>query len=327
MTGSLPSLALAFDLKTSFVDLCTRGVSVFTTPNGNSLKVELRGIDPSRGMNVNIRWGLAGIQNPSSDQTRILNDYRFDETEIPGSGVFYFKLPKARALDQVQMKIPGSRIWNATVTVTQGDEVSVGDSSILRVGEGIDYFQVKETPMCTWSSAPQISSSYYFNSSSGPMWVSKKIVEYSESGMGNEFLPVYFKGKSREAYLNHRIELDRSWKLSLNQGGLFADRLSFSRFEADHLEWKAGDEGGCGHYEVTERGVLDVAEPITEFYTVPKSLTSDSSALGGFLASISPAIQTCSVEELPARRQFSMNTEFLFSAKKDHTTHEGKNHD
>jgi hypothetical protein len=141
------------------------------------------------------------------------------------------------------------------------------------------------------------------------MAITRRTTSFSETGFGKDFFPPVFRGRGRESLLTERFDLDRTWKLSPRQGGLFADREVVTRMQAEHFEWKQNPES-CGAYVRTETGTLDLPETSSEFYTVPQTLLGDEAALRQFLATLSPPISTC--DPLPnAQRDFT-DTEFEF---------------
>jgi hypothetical protein len=299
----------SFELKASVVDRCTGKPTSITPPNGTAVRIEFPKIDASEAVTLELQWRLAGISGDFSEQNRIIKSAEVSGSDALTHRPFFYSLPSSREFEAVEKRAGGSHVWNLTVLATQGFRIQGASAYLLRVGPRFDYFSVRGTPLCRWSTTPRVSSAYRYNPGPDPLVITRRISTVSETGFGKDFFPPVFRGRGRESLLTERFDFDRGWKLAPRQGGLFADREAVTRMQAEHFEWRANPEG-CGTYVRTETGTLDLPETSSEFFTIPQTLIGDEAGLRQFLDTVSPPISTCDPSP-NLQRDFS-DTEFEF---------------
>ena len=230
--------------------------------------------------------------------------YVFTANELAIQNTFRLNLPKRGRIG----------MWIVRVDARQGTQSREALAQVYAVGMGFNYYRMSGLPLCFWASPFRMISSYRFNESASPMQINRTIQTVFESGFGSDFLPVYFKGKGQDRYLNSWIQVERNWVLNPSQGGIFAERAFFTRSFADHWIWQNGA------YVKAESGYLDVGRTVTDFYLVPKSAVSDPESVASFLNAFIPAPAPCgsgaggtpaSGASVPAL--VTADTEFLFT--------------
>ena len=298
-----------FEMKAALIDRCTGKPTVLTNPNGTSIRVEFPQIARSEPVTLELEWRLAGIPGDFSERNRILRRAEIPGDEVRAHQAYFYSLPSAREFETIEKRANGSHVWNLTLLATQGYRIQGASASILRVGPQFDYYSIKGSPLCRWSTSLRVSSPYRYHPGPDPLILTRRVSLYSESGFGKDFFPPVFKGRGHEALFAERYDFDREWKLSPRQGGFFADHEIVTRLQAEHFEWKDPPEG-CGSFVRTQSGTIDLPESSSEFYTVPQGLLGDEAALHQFLETLSPPIQTC--ESTPNPRVDLSSTEFEF---------------
>ena len=128
-------------------------------------------------------------------------------------------------------------------------------------------------------------------------------------------MPYYFNERSAGSDLKLSYILDREWILTRGQGGVFADRYSFDRMNAEQYDW-AQQSNGCGEYVKVKSGFLDVGVHTSDFYSVPISLAGDGEKALQFINSVRPPLDTCvdqySRTQLRADAKLNDDNEILF---------------
>jgi len=301
-----------FAMRAALVDRCSGKATVLTSPNGASIRIRFRGLDPSRPVVLDFEWTLAGVVGNADAGNRIREHHEFDAGVIRSAQDYFFSIPKERVLERIENRLPGSHLWSVNILASQGQEVQGAVSWLLRVGSGFEYFAPKGNPVCHWSSLRRVRSSYYFNPGPDPMEITRTLTRFNETGIGKDLFPPFFEGRGRESMLVERFDYERKWRLDATQGGLFVEQVIFSRLNADHYEWRdAGEDGGCGEYVRTGGGFIDLPESSLEFYTVPPVVAGDEGRLAEFLDSVSPPIRTC--DEAPSGDPDLFETGFRFT--------------
>ena len=302
---------LGFEMRAALVDRCTGSPTALTSPNGTSIRLRLQGVDPTRPLTLDFEWTLAGVPGGAPGENRIRDHQEFDPGVIRSSQDYFFSIPKERALERIEERLPGSHIWSLNILAAQGERIQGTVSWLLRVGPEFQYYVPKGSPVCHWTSPRRVQSGYYYNPGPDPMDLSRRITRMSETGIGRDF-PPFFEGRGREAMLAEWIDLERKWRLDATQGGLFVERIIFSRLHADQYEWRPPLESKrCGEFQRTASGYLDLPESSLDFYTVPPIIAGDEERLTEFLDSVSPPIQTC--DEAPVGNSDLFETEYRFT--------------
>ncbi len=304
--------AMGFEMKGAFVDRCSGKETTVTNPNGTSIKLWFPALSADEPLTIDIEWRVAGPNSELSEKYRIRQQYEYRAGRLEEKKEYFFKIPRDRMLDSIEEKVPGSRIWSVNVLASQSGRVQGVVLYLLRVEKDFDYFVPTGTPFCHWSSGRRVSSQYYYNPGPKPMMIRRVLSAASETGFTREWFPPFFRGRGKEFLLVGMIPIEREWSLEPLQGGVFADRVIFSRMPVDHFEWKKPANGeSCGAYVRTESGLLDSPETVSEFYTVPRTLIGDESALLNFLERVSPSLQTCT--DIPNAGFDPFDAEFRFT--------------
>jgi hypothetical protein len=199
------------------------------------------------------------------------------------------------------------------IQISMGDEVREKTLEIYQAGADFEYFVKKSHPVCRWASGFQVNSKLYFNEGLSPQEITRKSSKIVETGMGRDFGQAFFPGKGLDENLNRIFEIERGWELNPGQGGVFADRVHFSRYRAEHIRWKAGSDESCGHFKVDSEGYLDVGEVSTDFYSLPRTLSGDPEQIASFLNSLLPSGPDCPEGPSAVPASFPSNPEFSYN--------------
>jgi hypothetical protein len=310
--------------RVTFVDQCSGEPSSFTTPNGTTLRLDLFDLNITQSLHIHVHYQLAGAPGDTARQHAYDYEYNYDPGEFDQNLKFFFKTPREHALNSVEKLIPGSHIWQASVTWDQGTGFGQGVDTLYRATGTPTLYKMNSDVVCHWTSSPGISSHYYFNADQQKMTVQRAVRDLSQISLNHEpdaMNPLttpqsiygvsgfYFSNRDQESYLNQNMMLNRSWTLYENQGGIFADHFYFSRIRVDRLEWTPSDNG-CRHYQKVESGTLDVGTPVSEFYSAPQSLSGDPKGMLNFLQSYLPNLDTCSSQGLSPPSSIPDGTSF-----------------
>jgi hypothetical protein len=135
-----------------------------------------------------------------------------------------------------------------------------------------------------------------------------------EDGGGRKYSSDFFPGRKNENTLNAYLTLDREYKLSPGQGGLFATRAWIKTAPAVNFQWKEAepDSEKCGEFVRKSQGWLEVPVFSEDFYTLPASIIGDPDSVRDFLSRLAPPFNTCS-RETPVFRSFPADSEFRFT--------------
>ena len=307
-----------FALKAAFEDACTRWQVSFTNPNGTWLSLDFEGVGKDGAIKdakatwVDLYWTMP----ESSFSLHQRYDWAPDESE------HHLKLPKGRALSELMKRNPGTRVLEVRaqggVRLASGEEVLRETTArILLAPAQFEYYEKTSEPICRLASGVAIRSEYRFNSGPGPLEIKRRIFQDCETGAGRVFLPVIYSGKSLDSYFRRGMELEREWELNPQQGGVFADRVHYSRYRANHRVWKERAAGSCGAYVKASEGWLDEGEVVTDFFVVPGSAVTDPARTQDYLNAFLPAPAPCpegdSVADVRIRNSFPTETEFNFT--------------
>ncbi len=318
-----------------FIDQCTNQPTSMTTPNGTQLKIVFSHLNLSSDLDFTVKYTLAGLPEGAAQKHTLEFTYSISKEEISNPKTFLFNLPKDRHLDSVEKQFPGSNIWNVEVDWRQGKFVGNAIHSIYRTDETPSFYKRTSAITCNWESAPAISSEYYFNADQELMTLQKVIENDDQIGLEDQWsagpgedasptgaplettLPVvayYFRGRHKESSLHQKITFEQRWDLTKGQGGVFADRYSFSRIHVERYDWII--KGACGKYIKTQDGVLDTGVRTTDFYSVPQSLSGTPEKIVDFIQLMRPPVNTCAEDlgQFPHPTQFSLdqNEDLLF---------------
>ena len=308
--------------KVYFIDECSGQQTFVTTPAGVSLKIELNHLFPYTNTEILVEYVPAGLTEDLSKKYVIAlsSIYTADEK---GTLNLKLPLPKNKLLDSIEEKIPGYNIWNVNLTWHQNNSknetISSSDySSLLRLQEMVPFYKVVSNSKCYWETKPTVNSEYYLNEDQPLMAIRRQTILSDPSGRGtgitlgnspmyagnlmnipmasSSALPAFgwfFKDWSKEKSLEESVEVSRTWSLPKNTGGFFFNRYSFKRVSAERYEWKINSENGCGSFQKTASGDLDIGNNLDEFYSIPTYLSGCPEAALSFLEKLRPTLDTC----------------------------------
>jgi hypothetical protein len=86
--------------------------------------------------------------------------------------------------------------------------------------------------------------------------------------------------------------LNQQWKLKPNDGGFFASRVQFIRYEV--VEYTPVVANGCPGWSAKSKGLLDTGIVTTTLYSVPRHLSGNPQSAQDFIEALSPSVDTCS---------------------------------
>lgn len=307
--------ALALEVKLSFQDACSKVPVVYDTPNGSEIRLRIKGVDAGKPASIDFDWTLAGLPDADRAAIRIRESATLSARELHQSGEFVFPLPPARKFRRMETFHPGSRIWELKVLVVQGGKAAMASESLFRVPSGFEYYRVLPGYTCLRGLAPAPSSPYRINpSQTDALWISRNQTLPVEDGGGRKYSSDFFPGRKNENTLNAYLTLDREYKLSPGQGGLFATRAWIKTAPAVNFQWKEAepDSEKCGGFVRKSQGWLEVPVFSEDFYTLPASIIGDPDSVRDFLSRLAPPFNTCS-RETPVFRSFPADSEFRFT--------------
>ena len=314
------------DGRIEFIDLCSQRPTQVATPNGIGLLVTMKGLNLSQALKIKLTYSLLSSSSAEAIvQKTLTKQYEYQGKELSEAMALSFSLPCRRKLYRVQKQMPGSNIWEADMEWTQGLAVGKASAVISRIdGTDVFYKPLSNSIECVWESAPTLSSTYIYNADSSLMVLQRSVKTVSQIGMSNEpyilrdspnkwpagsstpgNVPAnvnislggfYYQGKWYKNYINQTVSIERDWPLLQEQGGVFADRYSFSRIKVARYEWLESDENkhqACAQYTKTAEGYLDVGLRTSDFYSVPRSLSGNSEAVAKFVESFRNTLNTC----------------------------------
>ena len=308
--------------KVYFIDECSGQQTFVTTPAGVSLKIELNHLFPYTNTEILAEYVPAGLSEDLSKKYLIaLNSIYTSDAQ--GTLILKLPLPKNKLLNAIEAQIPGYNIWNVNLTWHQtnskNETISSSNySSLLRLQEMVPFYKVVSASKCYWETKPTINSEYYLNEDQPFMAIRRQITLSDPFGgengitLGNSpmyagnlmnvpmshssTLPAFgwfFKSWSKEKSLEESVEVSRAWSIPKNTGGFFFNRYSFKRVLAERYEWSANTQNGCGSFQKTASGDLDIGNNIDEFYSIPTYLSGSPEAALSFLEKLRPTLDTC----------------------------------
>jgi hypothetical protein len=144
------------------------------------------------------------------------------------------------------------------------------------------------------------------------MEIKRKFSRSSETGAGREYSPLFYSGMGIDRYFHSLLEIEREWELVAGQGGVFAERIHFTRFLASRYQWDPNAKGACGAFVRRSQGVLDLGREVVDFFTIPKSISGNPDQIKSFLNSRFPSLSTCPADSAPTIIDFPAFSEFHY---------------
>ncbi len=295
-------------LEIGFRDRCTGEDVAFTNPNGNDLALRLTGIPEGADVQFNFRWRIAGAPDGDTLESRAL--IVMGDTQNPN--VFRFALPKPRSLREMLNKNPQSRMLEVSVEARTERQFVQASTHILLSPSDFEYFVKESTPVCHYFTNALVQSVYVFNDGPSPMEIKRKFRGSSETGGGREYSPLFYSGMGIDRYFHSLLEIEREWELVTGQGGVFAERIHFTRFLASRYQWDPNARGACGAFVRRSQGVLDVGRKVVDFFTIPKSVSGNPEQIKSYLNSRFPSLSTCPADSAPTIIDFPAFSEFHY---------------
>ncbi len=307
-TASLSAAPIRPVLELGFRDRCTGEDVAFTSPNGNDLELKLTGIPEGASVPLEFRWRIAGAPDADTLESRVL--IVMGDTQSPN--VFRFALPKPRSLREMLYKNPQSRMLEVSVEARAERHFVQASTHILLSPSGFEYFVKESTPVCHYFTNALVQSGYVFNDGPSPMEIKRKFSRSSETGAGREYSPLFYSGMGIDRYFHSLLEIEREWELVAGQGGVFAERIHFTRFLASRYQWDPNAKGACGAFVRRSQGVLDLGREVVDFFTIPKSFSGNPVQIKSFLDSRGPSLSTCPADSAPTIIDFPAFSEFHY---------------
>jgi hypothetical protein len=130
------------------------------------------------------------------------------------------------------------------------------------------------------------------------------------------FFGWFFLARQKIILIDTVKKMSQKWTLSRGESGVLGQRLTFQRFPA--AEYKKTSIHGCSHWEVANRGLLDIGATSNEFILIPhdtsEELKSHPSKIIQFLEDKRPKLNTCDpslLSETQIQTRSSVGTEGL----------------
>lgn len=303
--------------KVSFADLCSGEDIKIATPNGTTLKIDIDDIDNYEDLTILIKFRPAGEISDLKDKSQEISfRYKIDARKIRNNRYRgFFKLPKKKLMNQIEVKNSFFRIWDAEVKWFQNNSHNSGSSiaSFYRSSSPKSFFQINSPGICQWEDEPNISSKLYENNTTGFMNISRETSfsyeQYSTRGFSLGYnrnyggvLPVgalgansygwFFKDWENQVGSREFISLERKYVLHKEEAGIFFTRMSFNRHQVTRYEWSY-ENSSCGRYEPTANGHLDVGILSEDFIVLPPYLVVQEEKLKDFIDVVRPPINNC----------------------------------
>ncbi|MBU6153647.1 MAG: hypothetical protein KGP28_05030 [Bdellovibrionales bacterium] len=295
-------------LDARFVDSCTGQPVLFTNPNGTSLRLKATGFPKDQDIFLSFHWRISGA--PPADEVNF--SFVLQGGDEGDSRVHDFVTPNWKTLKAMLERTPDSRMLELKVEARGESVFQQAAANVLVASPGFEFFVKEDFPLCRYFTEASIRSGYYFNDGSSPIEVKRKFTQTAESGAGRQYLPVFYGGMGIDRYFNASFEMEREWELVSNQGGVFAERVHFTRYRATRFRWDPEAKGVCGAFVPSDHGILDVGKPVMDFFTIPKSASGEPDRIASFLNVLYPPGASCPVGSIPLIRKFPAFTEFQF---------------
>ena len=295
-------------LEVKFLDSCTGQPVLFTNPNGTSVRLKATGFPKGEDIILSFHWRISGAA-PSEE---LNSGFVLQGGDEGDSRIHDFATPSWKTLGTMLEQTPESRMLELKVEARGGGIFQEASANVLVARPGFEFFVKEGLPLCRYFTEASVRSAYYFNEGPAPMQLKRKFIRSSESGAGSQYLPVFYGGMGIERYFNSSFEMEREWELVSNQGGLFAERIHFTRYPATRFRWDPRAKGTCGAFVSANRGILDVGQPVMDFFTIPRSTSGEPERIASFLNTLFPTGASCPVSPIPLIRQFPAFTEFQF---------------
>jgi hypothetical protein len=295
-------------LQVNFVDTCTGQPVLFTNPNGTSVRLKATGFPKDQDIFLSFHWRISGAA-PSDE---VNSSFILEGGDEGDSRVQDFATPNWKTLRTMLERTFDSRMLELKVEARLENIFLEASANVLVARPGFEFFVKEGLPLCRYFTEASVRSSYYFNEGPAPMQLKRKFTQTSESGAGSQYLPVFYGGMGVERYFNSSFEMEREWELVSNQGGLFAERIHFTRYPATRFRWDPRAKGTCGAFVPATRGILDVGQPVVDFFTLPRSAAGEPERIASFLNTLFPPGASCPASPIPLIRQFPAATEFQF---------------
>ncbi len=295
-------------LELSFRDSCTGEPVLFTNPNGTSLRVKTAGSPNDSDLHLTFHWRISGAA-PSDELSFgfVLDGGSQEEVRVHD-----FAIPSGKVLRSMLERTPESRMLELRLEARTGTVFQEKSANVLVARPGFDFFVKDGAALCGYFTKASVRSSYYFNEGPAPMEVKRKFIRNSESGVGQQYFPVFYGGMGIDRYFNSSFEMEREWELLGNQGGVFAERVHFTRYPATRFQWDPRAKGACGAYVPVARGILDLGQSVMDFFTIPKSASGEPDRIEAFLNAFIPTGISCPAGPVPLVREFPAFPEFNF---------------
>lgn len=313
----------------SFVNMCSGNKVAVSRSRESHLNVDLENLNPGEPLWVEIR--VKPAQELPGQNSSLFRSKHLFFRRVPLNGKMHF----TRRLNLS----PSDQIWNASVNWTQGQGKLAGGSSAAIYSLSRDkirnsrFFQVKDAVQCVWETGLKVSSEYHYNRDAAPLFITREYPNISqvssERGVALGLAPVQtdrcelpllkesdlgtgwiFAGM-KSTFSESNIEtLTRKWKVSGHQGGMFGDRISFSRIPVVEFVSQVA-RSGCRHWVKNREGLLDVGKHTSDFYVVPQDLAGSPNRAAEFMEKMRPTVNTC------GNQLANGNAEFLIAHEDD----------
>lgn len=318
MKSSLALAAATTEIR--FLDDCTGEALTLGTPNGVRIEVNIQNLGQSKESQEAVVYNLnLGVVESGATQLKPIKILKKKKV-WPKDGQVSF---------QTKVDFKNAQVLQAEVLWTQNKLIGSGASSLLMPGAKFEPFYKKVSEaQCSWGAPVQIESGYFTNNTPDQMAIEKSYTWNSLRGRGHgntkgppaisghgdlrfatglvnsDLLtggaPIlgaslwYFTGKDTIRSQDEFALVKRKWFLEPGQGGFFATRWWFTRYQAEeHVLQRNPSEHSCWQWTVARRGHLEVGLPTVDFYVVSENESTDLKKAEEIIEKAMPALNTC----------------------------------
>lgn len=296
-----------------FADSCTQKEIKVATPNGTSLLMNFKDLDPDLPLRIKIKYKPSSVDKLKPHQMREEN-YLIKARKIGRNGEWRakFRLPNLKWMRSIERELLNYRVWDAEVIWFQNNKVFSSFSTFYNPQKVSSYFEVKSESLCSWEGRPQVDSKLYENFNDETMKITRVTTEsvddfaskgisfgYGENSferasiglLGSSNFGWIFEEWQNQIENNKYITVTRDYVLSRGEAGLFYVRPTFNRHKAIKYSW-VQNESGCSTFEPVSEGYVDIGKSLEDFIVIPSSYYGRESLLE-FIEVVRPAIDSC----------------------------------
>lgn len=289
-----------------FVDRCSKKPISVKAGQKVSVAIKIEGLTRRDPVRLTLVTGPKGYTDQG--QQVVLQRQKGKKLTPDETGTVYFeKWIRVPKVDPIMASHPEQRMWEARVDwqqdpSAQGPTAGVGFAYLMLMPERSNkIYEIQGSPIQTWYTPFKPISDYKYNSDTGSMQLSRSVAWHesfgrlidSEMGVSSIALQqgfvgagpsptntavggrnglVIFSGWKHWQRDPRVLHMTRRWRLAAKQGGAFGSRYKFERVPAKELSFiNRSKKDGCGTWQYTREGTLDVGSLEVEFHVIPKS--------------------------------------------------------